>query len=244
MRNIKLVIEYDGTNYAGWQRQNNALSIQQVVEGAIAKLTQESVEVIGSSRTDAGVHAKGFVGNFHTKSRIPADRFKVAINSKLPSDIVIVKSEEVDESFHARFNSKGKKYSYTILNRYDPPAIGRNYMYHYRSTLDVDAMIDGAVNFIGTHDFEAFRSLGSSIKTTIRTITAIDVNKNGDIITIEICGDGFLYNMVRIISGTLLNVGCGKIKPSEISDIIESKRRERAGSVLPARGLCLEEVYY
>lgn len=244
MKNIKLTIEYDGTNYAGWQRQKNAISIQQVLENAITKLTGEKVEVSGSSRTDSGVHARGFVGNFHTSSSIPGERFKMAINGKLPDDIVIVKSEEVSEDFHARYNSKGKKYSYTILNRRCEPAIGRNYVYHYRGKLNVEAMKEAAVHFIGTHDFEAFKSLGSSVKTTVRTITSLNVYKNDDIVKIEISGDGFLYNMVRIISGTLLFVGIGKIKPEEIPDILLSKNRKRAGKVLPARGLCLEEVYY
>lgn len=244
MRNIKLTIEYDGTNYAGWQRQKNALSIQQVLEEAVFNLTKEEVEVIGSSRTDAGVHARGFVGNFHSSSNIPGDRFKQAINDKLPSDIVIVESEEVDESFHARFDSKGKKYSYTILNRYVPPAIGRNYVYHYRYIIDVKAMQEAAAYFIGTNDFQAFRSLGSSTKTTVRTITDAEVCRSGDLIKIQVVGNGFLYNMVRIIAGTLLYVGIGKIKPMEIPEILESKDRDKAGSVLPARGLCLEKVYY
>lgn len=244
MRNIKLTIEYDGTNYAGWQRQKNALSIQQVVEEAIMKLIHESIEVIGSSRTDAGVHARGFVGNFHTTSTIPSDKFRQAINSKLPQDIVIIKSEEIFEEFHARFDSKGKKYSYTILNRYDPPAIGRNYVYHYRFKLDVKAMQEASKYFIGTHDFEAFRSLGSSVKTTVRTITDVKVDKIGDIIIIKVAGDGFLYNMVRIIAGTLLYAGIGKIKAYEISEILAARDRNKAGNVLPARGLCLEEVYY
>lgn len=244
MRNIKLTIEYDGTNYAGWQKQKNALSIQEVIESALYKLTGEMTEVIGSSRTDAGVHAKGFVGNFHTVSSIPGEKFKNAVNSMLPSDIVIIKSEDASSEFHARFDSTGKRYKYYILNRNEPSAIYRNFVYHHRPTLDVELMKSACPYFIGAHDFAAFRSLGSSVKTTVRTISKLEVYKDGDIIIIDIAGNGFLYNMVRIIAGTLINVGRGKLSPLEISAIIESKDRTRAGSVLPARGLCLEEVYY
>lgn len=244
MRNIKLTIEYDGTNYAGWQKQKNALAIQEVLEGALYKVTGEAIEVIGSSRTDAGVHARGFVGNFHSDSSIPGEKFKNAINSMLPSDIVIIKSEDAASEFHARFDSIGKRYKYYILNRNEPSAIYRNFIFHYRPPLDVKLMRSACSYFIGTHDFAAFRSLGSSAKTTVRNISKLEIVKEGDILIIDIAGNGFLYNMVRIIAGTLINVGRAKTSPAEIPEIIESKDRTRAGSVLPARGLCLEEVYY
>lgn len=244
MKNIKLTIEYDGTNYFGWQKQNNALGIQEVIEKAIGKITNEEVELIGSSRTDTGVHASGFVANFKTNSNIPSDRFKDAINSKLPSDIVILRSEEVKEEFHARYNSLGKTYVYTILNRREAKAIGRNYMYHFKQELNLGDMSRACEYFIGTHDFESFKNKGSSVKTSVRTITELNVSKNGDIIEVKVTADGFLYNMVRIIVGTLLEVGIGKIKPEVIMDILQSKDRTKAGKSAPALGLCLKQVYY
>ena len=245
MRNIKLKIEYDGTDFCGWQRQKKGRTIQQTLEVAIEKLTgEEGIEVFGSSRTDSGVHAKGYIGNFHTSSKIPSERFKEAINTKLPPDIVVIESEEVEENFHSRYMSTGKTYCYTILNRREAPVIGRNYMYHYVSDLDLDAMEDACKHFVGKHDFEAFKSQGSSVQTSVRTVTDLHIETEGDLIKIYISADGFLYNMVRIIAGTLLRVGAGKIKPCEIPEIILSKDRNRAGKCAPARGLCLEKVFF
>ena len=244
MRNIKLTIEYDGANYAGWQKQKNALTIQQAIEEAIEKVTSEKIAINGSSRTDTGVHAKAYAANFHTESSIPAERFREAINSKLPKDIVILKSEEVSEEFHARYSSKGKKYCYTVLNRIQPPALNRNYVYHYKGMLDIDKMQQASKYFIGTHDFAAFKNTGSSVKTSVRTITESEVVKCGDTVKYYVAGDGFLYNMVRIMVGTLLEVGSGKISPEDISRILSSKDRTEAGKSVPAAGLCLEEVYY
>lgn len=244
MKNIKLIMEYDGTNYCGWQIQDNAVTIEQIVENALHKITGEKQKVNGSSRTDSGVHARGFVGNFLTDSNIPSDRFRDILNSKLPQDIVIIKSEEVQLDFNARFHSKGKTYSYTILNRQQRPAINRNYVYYYRKKLDINAMEKAAKCFIGTHDFVGFKSNGSITKTTIRTIREINIDVSEDNIIFYITGDGFLYNMVRIMMGTLLQVGTGKKNPENISSIILSKRREEAGPCLPASGLCLEKVYY
>ncbi|MDP4147313.1 MAG: tRNA pseudouridine(38-40) synthase TruA [Bacillota bacterium] len=244
MKNIRLIIEYDGTQYCGWQRQNNGMSIQQVIEEAIKQITNEQVKLIGSSRTDAGVHAKGFVANFVTNSKIPSERFKNAINAKLPEDIVIIDSSEVEESFHARYSAKGKKYSYSVLNRPIAAAICRAYTCQHKGLLNCEAMREGAKAFIGTHDFSAFKSSGSSVKTTVRTIYELEIVKHEDNIMFYVSGDGFLYNMVRIIVGTLLEVGSGKIKPIDIVDIIDSKDRDRAGKCVPAKGLCLEKVYY
>ena len=245
MRNIKLKLEYDGTDFCGWQRQKKGRTIQQTLEAAIEKLTgEEGIEVFGSSRTDSGVHARGYIGNFHTSSKIPGERFKEAINTKLPPDIVVIESEEVEENFHSRYMSTGKTYCYTILNRREAPVIGRNYMYHYVSDLDLDAMSDACKYFVGKHDFEAFKSQGSSVQTSVRTVTDLHIEIEGDLIKIYISADGFLYNMVRIIAGTLLRVGSGKIKPCEISEIILSKDRNRAGKCAPARGLCLEKVFF
>ncbi|MCF0148912.1 MAG: tRNA pseudouridine(38-40) synthase TruA [Clostridium sp.] len=244
MRNIKLTIEYDGTNYLGWQKQKVGSTIQNTVEEAIRLLTNEEVEVIGSSRTDAGVHAKGFVANFKTNSNIPSNKYREAINHKLPDDIVILKSEEVDEEFHSRYSAKGKTYSYSILNRDVPSALDRHYLYHVKRKLDIEAMKEACKYFIGTHNFAAFKSSGSSVKTTVRTISELYIQENGDIIKIYVTGDGFLYNMVRIIVGTLIMVGSNKIKPNEIEKIIAEKDREKAGICVPATGLVLEKVYY
>lgn len=244
MRNIKLTLEYDGTNYLGWQRQKVGITLQETLEEAIKLLTKEEIEVTGSSRTDAGVHAKGFVANFKTSSKIPSEKFREAINHKLPDDIVILKSEEVEEEFHSRYNAIGKTYSYSILNREVPSAIDRNYLYHVKRKLDLESMKEACQYFIGTHDFSAFKTSGSSVKTTVRTITELYIEENSDIIKIYVTGDGFLYNMVRIIVGTLIMVGSNKIKPLEIKDIIASKEREKAGICVPARGLVLEKVYY
>ncbi|MBU3215766.1 tRNA pseudouridine(38-40) synthase TruA [Clostridium estertheticum] len=244
MRNIKIIIEYDGTNYSGWQRQNNVMTIQEKIESAIEELTGEKTQITGSSRTDAGVHAKGYTGNFYTNSKIVIEKFTGAINSKLPRDIVILHSFEVPYEFHSRYNSMGKMYSYTIINRRQAVAVGRDYIYHHKQILDVEAMQTGAQYFMGTHDFSAFKNLGSSAKTSVRTISRLDIVKNEELIKIYIAADGFLYNMVRIIVGALIRVGEGKIKPSEIKDIIESKQRSKAGKSVPANGLCLEEVFY
>ena len=244
MKNIKLTIEYEGTNYAGWQRQKNAVTVQQKLEEAIKKLTGEDSIAIGSSRTDAGVHAKGYAANFFTNSNIPVSSFREALNSKLPDDIVILQSEEAEKDFHARYSCTGKQYSYTILNRLQPSALERNYVYHYKRPLDFQAMKEGCSFFLGKHDFSAFRSTGSSVKTSIRTVHKAWLEKNGDKLIFYVEADGFLYNMVRIMAGTIINIGIGKIFPEDISKIINSKDRNMAGNTVAASGLCLEAVYY
>ena len=244
MRNVKLTIEYDGTNYCGWQKQNNEKTIQEEIEKAIYKAVGEVVEVIGSSRTDAGVHARKMVANFKTNATIPFDKFKYAINDKLPDDIAIIESEEVSEDFHARYDSKGKTYCYSIINRQQKPAIGRNYVYHFKWDLDIEKMREACKYFIGKHDFKAVRSLGSSVKTTERTIKELYIESEGEKINIFITADGFLYNMVRIIVGTLLKVGRGKIPVEDIEKIILLGDRKKAGPCVPAQGLILEKVYY
>lgn len=244
MRNIKLILEYDGTSYAGWQIQNNAVTIQGTVENALEKLTEEKINVIGSSRTDSGVHAKGFVLNFKTESSIPDRSFREALNTVLPRDIVVLDSKEVALDFHARYSSIGKRYSYTILNTPYPAAIGRQYLYHYRRPLDFNIMNKGCGYFIGRYDYSAFRTIGSSVKTSVREVKKAFLEKKNDIIIFTVEADGFLYNMVRIMVGTLIDVGIHKIKPEDILEIIESKDRNKAGKTAPASGLCLQEVYY
>ena len=244
MKNIKLTIEYDGTNYYGWQKQSDKVTIQGVLEEAVRNLTKEENEVIGCSRTDSGVHAMGFVATFKTNSTVPPHKFREAINYRLPDDIVVIKSEEVEEEFHPRYLAKGKTYEYTIYNNLVPTALNRTFAYHYKYPLDIELMKEACKYFKGTHDFKAFRSEGSSVKTTVRTIYDVDIKKSEDFIKISVSGDGFLYNMVRIIVGTLINVGRGKIKPEDIEKIIVNKDRKAAGDCVPARGLKLKEVYY
>jgi len=244
MRNVKLIIEYDGTNYHGWQKQKNAKTVQDTIERAIKGLTGEKVDLIGASRTDFGVHALGQVANFITNSGIPGDRFSYALNRMLPDDIVIKESQEVDMDFHARYKAKGKRYRYLIYNSQFPSALLRHRTYHVSHKLDFESMQRAASYFLGTHDFSAFRSSGSSAKTSVRTITDVSLEREDKIVKFEIAGDGFLYNMVRIIVGTLMEVGIGKIRADEIPQIIESRKRKRAGRTAPAEGLNLVEVYY
>lgn len=244
MRNIKLIIEYDGKSFNGWQKQPNKLNIQGEIEKVIGEITGEEIDLIASGRTDAGVHSLGQTANFKTNSNIPIEKFPIAINSKLKKSIVIKSAEEVDERFHSRYSVKSKKYRYTINNSQYGSAIYRDMEYHFPFDLDVQKMQEAAQFFEGEHDFKAFKASGTSSKSSVRTIFKAEVIKNEDRIYIELTGNGFLYNMVRIISGTLVDVGTGKIKPEEIKDIIESKERIRAGKTLPARGLCLVEVNY
>ena len=244
MKNIKLTIEYDGSNYFGWQKQNNKETVQETIERAILAVTGEKINLTGSSRTDTGVHAKGMVANFKTNTSIPPNKIKFALNNKLPDDIVIINSEEVSEDFHSRYNSKGKTYCYTIINRKDRLALGRNYAYQFKWDLDIERMKSACKYFLGEHDFCAFMSSGSSVKTTVRTINELYIENNKDEIKIFISANGFLYNMVRIIVGTLIMVGIGKISDKDIINIIESKDRTKAGACVPANGLTLEKVYY
>lgn len=244
MRNVKLIIEYDGTNYHGWQKQKNAITVQHTIERAIKGLTGETVDLTGSSRTDFGVHALGQVANFMTTSGIPGDRFSYALNRMLPDDIVIKDSRDVSPDFHARFKSKGKKYRYVIYNSRFPSAIFKNRAYHVSYELDFESMQKAALYFLGTHDFSSFRASGSSVKTSVRTITEVLLQRDDEIIRFEISGDGFLYNMVRIIVGTLVEVGMGRINAEDIPDILKSLERKRAGRTAPAKGLYLVEVYY
>ncbi len=244
MRNIKLIIEYDGKGFNGWQKQPNKLNIQGEIEKAIGEITGEKIDLIASGRTDAGVHSLGQTANFKTNSNIPIEKFPIAINSKLKKSIVIKNAEEVDERFHSRYSVKSKKYRYTINNSQYGSAIYRDMEYHFSFELDIQKMQEATKFFEGEHDFKAFKASGTSSKSSVRTIFKAEVIKNEDRIYIELTGNGFLYNMVRIISGTLIDVGTGKIEPSEIKTIIESKERIRAGKTLPARGLCLVEVNY
>lgn len=244
MKNIKLTIEYDGTKYHGWQIQSNVTTVQGVVMRAIHGLTGEKINLIGCSRTDVGVHAFGQVANFTTESGIPPDRFSYALNRMLPEDIVIKNSEEVSGDFHSRYCAKGKTYKYLFYNSTFPSAILRNRAYHVSHELNVEAMKQSAHHFLGTHDFSAFRASGSDAKTSERTITELLLSENKDTVEMTITGDGFLYNMVRIIAGTLTEVGAGKLKPADIPGIIESRDRRSAGRTAPSHGLYLVCIHY
>lgn len=244
MRNIKLTIEYDGTNYHGWQCQDNALAIQSVITSAIEQITREQIKLNGSGRTDAGVHAVGQAANFKTKCSIPVDKIPAALNSILPDDIVIVDAHEVPLDFHARYSCKGKTYKYLILNSDIPSAFMRNRAAHITYRLNVDAMKKACELLVGTKNFLSFCAAGSSVKDFTRTIIFADITQDGDIIEFTVSGNGFLRNMVRIIVGTLVDAGKGKITLQQFQNIIESQDRNNAGITMPAHGLYLQEVVY
>lgn len=244
MRNLKITVQYDGTKYCGWQKQPNSPGIQGEIEYAIYEITKEKVNITGSGRTDAGVHALGQVANFKTNSNIPASRIPDALNAKLPKDISIIDCEEVDEDFHSRYSAKGKIYRYLIYNKPYRSPLYKDTSYHIRYDLDIDKMRSEAKSLIGEHDFKGFMSSGSSVKDTVRTIYDISITEKEDLIVLEVEGNGFLYNMVRIISGTLVEVGLNNIEPEDIPKIIEAKNRQMAGKTLPPQGLFLMKVEY
>jgi tRNA pseudouridine38-40 synthase len=243
MRNIMLLIEYDGTEYYGWQKQSNVPTIQEEIEKAINKITGENIVLIGAGRTDKGVHAKGQVANFSTKSNIPSNKFKFAINSCLPKDIAIVDSREVNKDFHSRYDAVGREYKYLIYNNLIRSPLLERYSYHVPYELDFKKMQNSIDDLLGTHDFISFMASGSYVKDTIRTIDFVCLSKNRNILEFKIRGNGFLYNMVRIIIGTLVDIGSNKCNNS-LSCIIESKNRENAGHTAPSKGLFLEKVFY
>ena len=244
MRRIFLEIAYDGTNYCGWQVQNNALSVQEVLDKALSEWLKEDIHTIGASRTDAGVHALGNVAVFDTETKIPGEKSAFGLNSRLPDDICIQPSFEVPMEFHPRFTETVKTYEYKILNRKFPDPTRRRDSLFYYGKLDCDAMNEAAAYLVGPHDFKSFCATGHDAKTTVRTIYSAVVDKEGDMIRFEITGNGFLYNMVRIIAGTLIEVGKGALKPDDMKRIMEAKDREAAGPTAPAHGLTLVEIEY
>ena len=245
MKNIKLTIEYDGKEFNGWQKQPNKLNIQGTIEQAIERITGEEVQLNASGRTDAGVHSLGQVANFKTNYKMPIEKWPLALNANLKKSIRIINAEEVDERFHSRLSCKRKTYRYIINNSKYGTAIYRNLETHIPMELNIEKMKEAVKHFEGEHDFKAFKASGTSSKSSVRTIYKADViQKENDRIYIELTGNGFLYNMVRIISGTLVDVGLGKIEPNEIPKIIESKKRENAGKTLPPQGLYLIKVEY
>ena len=254
-RNILLTIQYDGTNFSGWQRQPNARTVQGEVEAVLTKLCAMPIQINGTSRTDAGVHALGQCASFKGDFGIPTDRIQRAANNMLAAtvgtprqcaDVRIVKVEEMPEDFHARFDCKGKTYRYIIKHGCEADVFQRNYAYQLTEKLDACAMRDGANRIIGTHDFACFQAAGGTPReTTVRTIFDLQVLElSEDTIWIEVTGDGFLYNMVRIIVGTLVEIGQGKRTAASVAETIESADRRNAGHTAPAEGLYLKEIYY
>jgi len=245
MRNFKLTVEYDGSAYCGWQRQDNGVSIQQVLEEAIEKITGRKVSLIGSGRTDAGVHALNQVGSFRCDTKLPANKIFLGVNSVLPPDIVVKKLEERADDFHALRDAKSKIYVYKIFNQKLRPALGRHYFWHVRYPLDIAKMKKAAKYLPGTHDFSCFCATGTDVKDRVRTIVGIEIKTPEDgLIEIKVESHGFLKYMVRNIVGTLVEVGRGKREPEEMKTIIESKNRNIAGATAPACGLFLKEVKY
>ena len=244
MRNVKITIEYEGTDYAGWQVQPNGTSIQEMVQRAIGEITGETdVKINGSGRTDAGVHAAGQVANFTTGSNIPADDLVHAINSKLPDDIAIIDAADVPAEFHARYSAKSKTYRYSILNRAVRSPLDRRRRHFVRRKLDVAAMQAAAEHVVGEHDFAVFQSKPNG-KPSVRRITSLTVDADGDEVHITVSANGFLYNMVRAIAGTLIEVGLGARDQDSIAELIESRDRSAAGATAPPQGLCLMKVEY
>lgn len=244
MTNIKLTIEYDGTRYCGWQYQPNAISIQQVIEDALFDLASERIRIHGSGRTDAGVHALGQTASFTTNSIIPPVKFSHALNQNMPSDIAIVSSCEVPDDFHARFSAVGKHYKFLLFNRETRSPFYDSRAFRVNKEINVSAMKKAAVEFLGTHDFRGFMAAGSNVCDTVRTISEIFIKESEEIIEINVKGNGFLYNMVRIIAGTLLECGLGKLSSQDMTSIISSGDRDKAGPTLPAHGLYLVKVFY
>ena len=243
-KRVRLTVAYDGTNYHGWQIQNNGITIESELNRCLTDLLQEPVEVIGASRTDSGVHALGNIAVFDTTSRMPAEKISYALNQRLPEDIRIQLSEEVEPDFHPRYCDSEKTYEYRILNRRFPVPTERLYSYFYHYKLDVDKMKEATSYLIGRHDFASFCGSGAQVKTTIRTVTSMDVWRDGDMVTIRISGTGFLYNMVRIISGTLIEIGNGQYPPERMDKILKACDRGAAGPTAPAQGLTLMGIEF
>ncbi len=245
MYNYKIEIQYDGTDYNGWQKQaSKANTIQWRFERIVSELNGEETQVIGSGRTDAGVHASGQVANFYLKDRLDENYVKDYINKYLPNDISVVSISLVPERFHSRYNAKKKVYLYRILNDLQSDVFQSRYVYKYTKTLDIEEMKKAASKLIGTHDFMSFCANKRIKKSTVRTVYSIDINKIGSEIQMEFCGDGFLYNMVRIMAGTILQCGAGEFNSSKIPDVIKSRNRQLAGITLPSCGLMLKRVEY
>ena len=245
MKRVRIVVAYDGTNYCGWQVQPNGITVEEVLNKKISALTGEDIHIIGASRTDSGVHALGNVAVFDTESRIPGDRIAYALNQKLPDDIVIVRSEEVAPDWHPRYQDEiTKTYEYHIYKAKTPNPMKRYYSTFVSFPLDVDKMREGAAYIVGEHDFASFCNVRTNVEDTVRTVHDIQIMQNGPDITIRITGNGFLYNMVRIIAGTLIRVGRGFYTPEKVKEILDAKERTEAGVTAAPNGLVLVEIDY
>ena len=245
MRNIRLKICYDGTRYQGWQRQKTTENtIQGKIEDVLCKMTGEEIEIHGSGRTDAGVHARAQVANFKTKTKMSVEEIHSYLNEYLPLDIGVFEVKEVSERFHSRLNVTGKRYIYRIWNSEDHNVFERKFLYPFVGKLDFDKMRQAANLLLGTHDFQSFCGKKMKKKSSIRTITKLEIQEIGQEIRFIYEGDGFLFHMVRILTGTLLEIGTGELDLAELPGILESKKRENAGRTAPAIGLLLDEVFY
>lgn len=244
MGNIAAVLQYDGTRYHGWQRQQNAITVAQLVEEAIGQITAQQVPVTGCSRTDAGVHALEYVCNFRVDCSVPVERLHLALNTKLPPDIRVLSCHPVEEDFHARFSVLRKTYEYQVDTAAVASPFLQPYSYHFPYPLQVEDMQAAAAHIVGTHDFSAFMAMGSDQTTTVRRVEHLTVRREGRLLGVTITADAYLYNMVRIIAGTLLYVGCGKIAPGDIPHIIQAGDRTLAGITAPPQGLFLKRAEY
>lgn len=246
MHHIKLVLEYDGTAFSGWQKQTGTglRTVQGVLEEALGKLIGRRVTTYGGGRTDAGVHALGQVVSFSTISSIPPERFPAALGGFLPPDMVVKKGEEVESDFHARYSALGKEYCYLILNRAEPSAVWRNHCYHLPYPLDDLAMQKGAELLKGTHDFYAFSAAGSRVGSSIRRLYSFQVLRKGEWLVFRVKAEGFLYKMVRLLTGTLLEIGRGRFSPDIIAELLETRERGKGGAAAPPQGLYLARIYY
>ena len=245
MPKFKITIEYDGTNFVGWQRQENGPSIQSSIEDAIKKITLETVNVFGAGRTDSGVHAKGQVAHFDISKHIALDNIRDGLNQYLrPLPIAILKAEEVDETFHARFSAILRHYEYLIINRRSPLTLNKHQAWGVFKEININYIKEATSFFLGQHDFSAFRSIDCQSSSSIKTIQSCSVKKNDEYISINVSAKSFLHSQVRIMTGTLVEVGKGKIKPSDVKEIIKSKDRSKAGVTAPAHGLYLVKVEY
>jgi len=244
MRNLKVIMSYRGTNYHGFQRQDNAVTVQEVVEKAVSSVLNENVTINGCSRTDTGVHANNFCFSVKTNSLIPPLNFVRGVNGRLPDDISILSCEDVPEDFHARFSCKAKEYVYLMHCSESKNPFATDLALHYRRPVDAELLAKAAQEFVGTHDFRAFCADSTGKLTTVRTIYSFSVESNGDSLKLLVKGDGFLYNMIRIMVGTLIMVNEKKINPCDIKKIIESKDRLMAGKTAQAHGLYLNRIFY
>lgn len=244
MKRLRCVLAYDGTDFSGFQVQPDQVTVQGEIEAALNRVTGEDIQVFGSGRTDAGVHARGQVIHFDTSSNIPMDKWRFVLNNLLPDSIVIRTVEEVDASFHARFDVQVKEYRYCIDNNPVADVFRHRYADHVRFPLDVEAMQQAAHYLVGEHDFTSFCSAKTFVEDKVRTVYGLTVEKIGDEVWVTCRGNGFLYNMVRIIVGTLVEVGQGKRNPAELREILAACDREKAGKTAPAKGLTMWEVVY